>query len=475
MLYRVLRSVAGIALRWFYSRIDVEGLERVPRNRPLLLAVNHPNALVDALVVVWTFPRHVVLTAKATLFENPIAGGFFRAAGVVPLIRQQDMSVSGSSREGDARRNERAFDALHDALTANRAVLIFPEGITGDHVSLAPLRTGAARLALQACDGREAGKGVQGLLIVPIGLVFERKDAPRTRVLAEIGDPIDVDQWMAENGSDARALTAEIDQRLRAVTLNFETADDAARVTALASLFARVLRSASDVPPVWVPHAPLSQQVALARRLEGARIRLETASVGIRNRVDELLRRLAALRDTLAEHRLAFEDLEIALDVPAGAGFVRRELPVVLASAPIALWSWLNHLLPFNLARLAGRHSIESAADPAMRTIVSGVGLVLLFYVAQAALVLRLAGPLIAGLYLLSLPLAADANFYLRARLRRVIGRARSYLLFRRRPELREQLQRELDWIRVEARAIDGLLAREPDGSLTSSETTLPL
>ena len=70
MLYALLRSVAGIALRWFYRRIDVVGLERLPRDVPLLLVCNHPNALVDAMLVAWAVPRRVVLTAKATLFGH---------------------------------------------------------------------------------------------------------------------------------------------------------------------------------------------------------------------------------------------------------------------------------------------------------------------------------------------------------------------------------------------------------------------
>ena len=56
MLYALLRSIAGIALRGFYRRIDVEGLERLPREAPLILAVNHPNALVDALVAAASAP-----------------------------------------------------------------------------------------------------------------------------------------------------------------------------------------------------------------------------------------------------------------------------------------------------------------------------------------------------------------------------------------------------------------------------------
>ena len=70
-------------------------------------------------------------------------------------------------------------------------MLIFPEGITHDEPSLAPLKTGAARMALHA---RDAGD-VDGLAVVPIGLTFERKDAPRTRVLVQIGEPIAMDRW----------------------------------------------------------------------------------------------------------------------------------------------------------------------------------------------------------------------------------------------------------------------------------------
>ena len=457
MLYRLLRSIAGIALRWYYSRIDAKGLERLPAGAPMLLAVNHPNALIDALVVTWVFPRRVVLTAKATLFSNPIRGAFFRAAGVVPLIRMQDVSAAKSAQ--DARRNERAFDALRSALNTGRAVLIFPEGVTGDHTSLAPLRTGAARLALQA-----RASGVRGLAIVPVGLTFERKDVPRTRVFAQVGEPIDLDSWaLRDDAAGIAALTSEIERRLRAVTLNFETADDAARVTGLASLFARIFRGTETVPPVWVPHEPLAGQFTISKRVEDARTALKDASDQLRERVDVLLGNLSRFEETLAGLDLSIEDVEIALDVSSGRRFAVRELPIVLLAGPFAAWGWLNHLLPFNLARAIGRRSMASAADPAMRTIVSGVALVLGFYALQGAVVYWLLGGWVAVLYLLSLPVAADVNFSFRARLSRATGRARAYFLFRRRPQIQAKLADELRWLRAEARALGSIL-NDADG-----------
>ena len=70
--YVVLRACGRLALRWFYRDVELSGIEHVPSNGAALLASNHPNALVDALVIGCTLRRPVTLTAKATLLDNPI-------------------------------------------------------------------------------------------------------------------------------------------------------------------------------------------------------------------------------------------------------------------------------------------------------------------------------------------------------------------------------------------------------------------
>ena len=451
MLYALLRSMAGIALRWFYRRIDVEGLDRLPRNAPLLLVVNHPNALVDALLVGWAMPRRIVLTAKSTLFANPALARFLTWVGVVPLVRSSDVRGSEVGRI-DPRRNARSFDALRNVLRRGGAVVIFPEGISHDNPSLAPLRTGAARIALEA---RDEG-GVHGLEIVPVGLTFERKQTPRTRVLVQVGEPIVLDRWAISGDSAVSALTEEIDARLRTVTQNYETVDDASRAAALAALFAALFRD--EPPSVGTSHS-LRVDVSIARRVEEARRALiRGADDRLRGRTDALLQSLATFEERLALHRVALEDVSVSAEPRYAAPFVLREGWILAIAGPIALWGTLNHWLPFHGARAIARRSIESASDPAMRTIVAGAGLVLAFYVAQGAFVAWLAGWLAAIVYVASLPLAADVNFLLRERLRRAVRRARTYLLFRRRPRLHTQLQSDLQRLRSEALEIEGLL-----------------
>ena len=90
LAYYVLRGLGRLALRWFYRDVELVGLERLPAQGPALLASNHPNALVDALVIGCTLRRPVTLTAKATLLDNPVTRILLRSAGVVPLRRASD-------------------------------------------------------------------------------------------------------------------------------------------------------------------------------------------------------------------------------------------------------------------------------------------------------------------------------------------------------------------------------------------------
>lgn len=450
IVYALLRSIAGVALRWFYRRIDLEGLERLPRDAPVLLVVNHPNALVDALLVAWVIPRRVTLTAKATLFQNNLLSRFLNWVGVVPLMRAADVrDVSGHEAPLDPNRNSRSFGALKQVLRRGGCVVIFPEGISHDNPSLAPLRTGAARIALEA---REEGQ-VRNLHIVPVGLTFERKDAPRTRVVVQIGQPIGIDGWPTEGESPVIALTHEIETRLRAVTLNYLSTDDASRAAALSSVFASLLND--ELPSLTDAHN-YAIEVTLARRIDEARRALmRSTDEDLRARADRLLQTLAAFEVRLARHHVAVDDVRVSTDGRNAAPFLLREGWLIAAAGPVAIWGSLNHWIPFHAARAIAMRRVETASDPAMRTILAGLGLIIAFYAAQGALVASIAGWIPAMLYVISLPLAADVNFLFRERLRRAVRRAHTYLLFRRRPKLHASLQQELQVLRMEALEIE--------------------
>lgn len=450
MIYSLLRSASAVALRWYYADVTIVGRERVPATGPLLVAVNHPNALVDVLVAGRAVSRRLMFTAKATLFSNPLAAAFLKSLGVIPLRRASDEGGTASRT-----RNAEAFDAVADALARQAAVLIFPEGKSHDEPSIAPLRSGAARMALHAMNTRDA----RGIRVLPIGLIFERKDRPRSRILAIVGDPIEVDAFVGDGQDAVALLTAEIDRRLRTLTLNYATSEEASRDARLSQVLSSLVRFAA---PEVGDTGDLRLRADVARLLPSLRSALFEGDGAQKARAAGFESDVERFDSTLRSHRISLDDMTISRELAPGAWFVARETLVFALAAPIAAWGWINHLIPFNAALAAGGRVKRSAVDPAMYTIVAGAAFVLMMYMLQGVIVTLVAGPWWGLGYVLSLPIAADINLRTRDRLSRALRRARAYLVFRRNPTLHDSIVAEARRLRSEALSLassSGLVA----------------
>jgi glycerol-3-phosphate O-acyltransferase / dihydroxyacetone phosphate acyltransferase len=214
----LIRAAVAAAVSLFY-RLERRG-PPLPRG-PVLLVANHPNSLLDPLILFRTAGRSSRPLARAPLFDRPILGATIRAVGAIPIYRRED----------DPAQLSRNRDSLREAVRAlcdGDAVQIFPEGRTHSDPTLAPLRTGAARIAL----GAESQFGWElGVLVVPVGLTYARKAFFRGHAVALYGDPLPVQTYrehcQRSEQDAARALTAAIDASLRALTLDLTRTEDA--------------------------------------------------------------------------------------------------------------------------------------------------------------------------------------------------------------------------------------------------------
>ncbi|GEM_PF-474435 len=516
VLYNLLKPVAGIALRWYYRTVSVAGRQRIPQTGPVFLAVNHPNAMVDALVVAWTTQRQVGFTAKSTIFANPLLAAFLRSVGVIPLKRVSDMvklpevkqpsgnaqsthisapggdsfnvaatsagvehafvATTRSTSESvttlgasdrptfdvkgmpphastdlttlDPARNAESFRAVTNALAGGMAIVVFPEGKSHSEPQLAPLRTGLARMALQARDGQN----VRGIQIIPIGLLFEQKEQPRSQVLVQVGAPIHVDS-IAEDKHAVESLTALVAERLEAVTLNFESAEDAARIAAVGDTLAALLEPVASLAEGG---PSLSARLALTRRAERVRKALEhSPSAELRELVAQFEHRLETFRARLAAERIAAADLFIDVSATPGVRFAVREALFAAVLIPVSWWGRLTHWVPIRIARWLALRNARNRDDPAMNTIVIGLALVLASYAVQTTVVGWLFGFWWSMLFLVSLVPSASSDMRYGDRAARRTERMRAYLRFRRQPALRHDLLAEADWLRKQAGAIE--------------------
>jgi 1-acyl-sn-glycerol-3-phosphate acyltransferase len=263
-LYRAMPILSVVATRSYY-RLSVAGA-RLPERGPVLIVANHNNSLVDPALVAATAARDVRFLAKAPLFTHPLIGWLIRGVGSVPVYRQiDDPSLVAQNLD--------SFRDAHQALASGHVVGIFPEGISHSASRLAPLKTGAARIAIGA-----AARIGTDFPIIAAGLVFRDRDSFRSEAHVIYGEAFRWDDLVGEvsNRSAVRELTDRIEAAMRKVSVNLEQWEDAPLVR-MAEAVWRAEIGAADDPAAEVERLRLTTEALRALREGGAEAWRESA------------------------------------------------------------------------------------------------------------------------------------------------------------------------------------------------------
>jgi glycerol-3-phosphate O-acyltransferase / dihydroxyacetone phosphate acyltransferase len=437
-LLRLVRFV----LKVFFREVEVVGAERIPRDRPVVLVANHVNGLIDPLLLLGPLPVQPRFLAKSTLWKIPVVRPFLAMAGAIPVYRRQDEGV-------DPSKNAETFARSHQLLAAGGALALFPEGKSHSEPALQPLKTGAARIVLEA-ERKLPGLGVR---IVPVGLLFDAKETFRSRALVQVGEPIDPapEAQVAERDLTAavRSLTDRIDQALQDVTLNYETWEDARLIARAADLYRR---RAPELPG----RGRLSEAVTFRRAfLAGYQ--------DLRERHPE---RVAAVGAAVREydrllHAFRLRDDQVAAAYPPSPvlRFVVRSLFRLLIHLPIAI---VGTLLTWPVYRLVGAIVRRATRDPDQAATLKVFGALILFplaWIAEGWLVGHYLGGWIGVAVALAAPFAAYGALLFHDQRVVFLREARAYLLLRTRRKLAAELKARREAVLREVEELERLYA----------------
>jgi 1-acyl-sn-glycerol-3-phosphate acyltransferase len=191
--YRFWQLVASLGLKMYFSSLQVNGLKNVPAKGPIILAVNHQNSFLDAIIVACVLNRKSYFLARGDVFRKKWAHTMLSSLGIMPIYRTRDGL-------GKVKDNTAIFNACSEILKENGAVMIFPEGNHYMRWSLRPLQRGIARIAFQSRESAE----IPPIKIVPVGLQYEAHMTAASRILVQIGEPVDVEKYLAMENVDQR-------------------------------------------------------------------------------------------------------------------------------------------------------------------------------------------------------------------------------------------------------------------------------
>ncbi len=135
VLWDFIQTLCYLGLVIFYRHRSY-GVNNIPRTGPLLLVCNHQSFLDPPIVGAGCIRRQFVALARATLFDNKIAGFILRKLNTVPVTQ-------GEADLGAMRR-------CIAELKKGQALLIFPEGARTMTGKVQPFETGTMLIIKRA-------------------------------------------------------------------------------------------------------------------------------------------------------------------------------------------------------------------------------------------------------------------------------------------------------------------------------------
>jgi 1-acyl-sn-glycerol-3-phosphate acyltransferase len=416
---RLIRAFVRALLAIFYRRLDVAGLEHLPARGPLLVAANHQNGLIDPMLLMAALPRPLRPLAKSGLFRHPIIAPFLHLARALPVQRRQD---AGS----DMRGNALMFREVSQALGRGEAILIFPEGVSQPEPTLMALRTGAARLLLEA-----AASGTPAITLLPVGLVLDEPGRFRSGcALVLIGEPVATADCVALHRSDPVAAVRALTERLAAALRRQMVEAEDRETLRLMRLIERVWREESGA------RADPRSATWLQRASRAYRWLRQTAPAEVEH-----------FRREVEEYDLALDRLRVTPETLGRAyapaivlRYAAREIVPVILGLPLALLGMLLHALPYQLVRLGIRLTRPEPDVEATYKIAGGVVIFPLVWALEAWLVARLFGGWSTLLLLLALVPTGFFALAWQARVQDVAREATALLHFLGRRSLHVRL-----------------------------------
>ena len=206
MIYLFLKQIIRASLFFFFKRILISGKEHLPDKGPLIIVANHPNTLMDPLLIAAITGQRIGFVANAGIFVNKLITRIFNYFHVIPIYRKKDILP------GEKPDNRKAFVKCHDYFDQAGTLLIFPEGTSYYELKLREIKTGTARIALSYED-LKAFKG--NLRIIPIALDYSDSIQFRSIVSVTICKAIEVGAYQMAYEADEFDTVGQLTEDIR--------------------------------------------------------------------------------------------------------------------------------------------------------------------------------------------------------------------------------------------------------------------
>ncbi|WP_313380859.1 1-acyl-sn-glycerol-3-phosphate acyltransferase [Proteiniphilum saccharofermentans] len=215
--YTLAKIPVNTALRLYFKKLVFIGKkENVSKKRAIIFAPNHRNALIDALMLVFSsyHLKQIVFLARADIFRKSFVAWLLRGMRIMPVFRIRD-------GKDNLDKNNEIFDNAARILRKNNPLALFPEAKHNPKQSLLPIQKAVPRIVLPT----EASVDFQlQSQIVPVAIYYRDITGFLSDAYITFGTPIEVSDYRdiyKENPVLAiNQLRQELENRLKSMVVN---------------------------------------------------------------------------------------------------------------------------------------------------------------------------------------------------------------------------------------------------------------
>ena len=211
--FRFVRFYVQLGLYFYVKKIKVVGIKNVPKKGAVLFAVNHPNGLIDPLIVTTNNPRASYFLVKAAAFKNPIIEKILNSLNLIAIYRMRD-GIDQLAK------NEEVFNKCYNIFKRGKSLMIFPEGSDCRDRTVRPLSKGFTRIVYGAIE-KHPGLEIQ---VVPVGVTYQNSSQYPSKVALHYGTPIDASEIYANNipSKSINILKKQVSEQLKTLCVHIE-------------------------------------------------------------------------------------------------------------------------------------------------------------------------------------------------------------------------------------------------------------
>ena len=234
-------------MRIFCRKMIINNRTLLKEKGPLILACNHPNSFLDAVILDVLFQQPIWSLTRGDAFINKPVNKILTTLKMLPVYRPSE-GVENLSE------NYKTFDACIDIFRNGGVVLIFSEGLCENEWHLRSLKKGTARLAIKCQDENIP------LKILPVGINYSSYRRFGKNIFINFGNLFSmnaVDKSLSD-GTRHQAFNNHLQQELKPLVFEIEKTDKEKQKEILEIKISTIKKVLLVLPAAigWLAHAP---------------------------------------------------------------------------------------------------------------------------------------------------------------------------------------------------------------------------